>query len=61
MKRGYEGTLLVGFTLGNEDPKGNIAIVGVRKPKDELQILNAFQGADAEALYEMLTGKKEEV
>jgi len=48
-------TLLVGFdfTHGKND---NVLIVGKKNGK-ELEIINAFQGEDAKAMYELLTTK----
>jgi hypothetical protein len=48
-------TLLVGFdfTHGKDD---NVLIVGKKNGKG-LEIINAFQGEDAKAMYELLTTK----
>lgn len=46
-------TLLVGFdfTHGNEV---GVLIIG-RKNGEEIEVVNAFQGDDAKAMYELLT------
>ena len=44
-------TLLVGFT-------GDVLIVGRKPPKKAMQVINAFQGDEAKALFKILTEKK---
>lgn len=44
-------TLLVGFT-------GDVLIVGKKPPKKAMQVINAFQGDEAKALFKILTEKK---
>lgn len=51
------GNLIIGFDFSNGRDK-SILIVGTQKD-DKLSIVNAFQGPDAEALYEMLTERKD--
>ena len=49
-------TLLVGFDFTHEKDK-NILIVGRRNGK-AIDIINAFQGDDARALYDLLVTQK---
>lgn len=48
-------TLLVGFDFTHGEDK-EVLIVG-RKDGDALEVVNAFQGGNARALYELLTTK----
>lgn len=45
-------TLLVGFDSSNED--NSVLIVGRKRPNNSLDIINAFQGEEAEELYKKL-------
>ena len=54
---GY-GNLIIGYDFTNGEDK-SVMIVGTQKD-DKLSIVNAFQGPDAEALYEMLTERKDD-
>lgn len=45
-------TLLVGFT-------NDILIVGKKRPNETMEVINAFQGEEAEELYRRLTEKKD--
>ena len=49
-------TLLVGFDF-TQDRNKNILIVG-KKNGEALEIINAFQGEDARALYDLLITKE---
>lgn len=52
-------TLLVSVDFSNEDT--GVLIVGRKKENQAVEIVNAFAGADAHALYERLvTAKKKE-
>ncbi len=48
-------TLLVGFDFTHDKDK-NVLIVG-KKNGGKLEIINAFQGENAKAMYELLTTK----
>lgn len=45
-------TLLVGFS-------NDVLIVGRKKPNEAMEVINAFQGEEAEELYKRLTEKKD--
>jgi hypothetical protein len=48
-------TLLVGFDFTHDKDK-NVLIVG-KKNGEKIEIINAFQGENAKAMYELLTTK----
>ena len=48
-------TLLVGVDFTNGE---NVLIVGRKRPNQSVDIINAFQGKEAEELYNKLIGKK---
>lgn len=56
------GALIVSWDFSNGEDRG-VLLVGRQVPikpiGHRIEIVNAFQGADAEALYQMLTEKKE--
>lgn len=56
------GALIVSWDFTKGEDVG-VLIVGRQVPKEpvghRIEIVNAFQGPDARALYEMLTEKKE--
>ena len=51
-------SLLVGvdFTNGKDN---SVLIVGRKRPNQSVEIINAFQGEEAEELYRRLTEKKD--
>ena len=56
MKKDCAESFVVGF---NFDTNGNInlAVVGQRDDKGEMQIINAYEGDNAAALYELVSKK----
>ena len=52
------GCLLVGYDFTNGEDKG-VLIVGNKTQGTDVEIINAFQGKEAEELYLKLTTKKE--
>ena len=50
-------SLLVGVDFTNGEDVG-VLIVGRRRPNQSVDIINAFQGKEAEELYNKLIGKK---
>ena len=50
-------SLLVGVDFTNGEDVG-ILIVGRKRPNQSVDIINAFQGKEAEELYNKLIGKK---
>lgn len=57
MKKDCAGAFIVSF---NFDANGdiNLALVGQRDDKGEMQIVNAYDGNDAKALYELVSKKE---
>lgn len=55
---GTTDTILVSydFTHGKDE---SVLIVGTKRPNQSVEIINAFQGEEAEELYKKLTTKKE--
>lgn len=52
-------TILVGFDHSHGDPA--VLIVGRKAPRDNVQIINQFQGKAAEELYQKLVGEEKKV
>lgn len=50
-------SLLIGVDFTNDEDTG-ILIVGRKKPDHSVDIINAFQGKEAEELYKKLIGNK---
>ena len=50
-------SLLVGVDFTNGEDVG-VLIVGRKRPNQSVDIINAFQGKEAEELYDKLIGKK---
>lgn len=50
-------SLLVGVNFAN-DENASVLIVGRKRPNQSVDIINAFQGKEAEELYKKLIGKK---
>lgn len=48
------GCFLVSFDFSN-GRDNDIVIVGEKQPKKEVQVINAFRGAEAREIYEKLT------
>ena len=50
-------SLLIGVDFTNDEDTG-ILIVGRKRPDQSVNIVNAFQGKEAEELYKKLIGNK---
>lgn len=50
-------SLLVGVDFTNGEDIG-VLIVGRKRPNESVEIINAFQGEDAEELYKKLIGNE---
>ena len=57
MKKDCAEAFIVSFNF-NCNGDINLAIVGQRDAKGEMQIINAYEGSDAEALYELVSKKE---
>lgn len=51
------GCLLVSFDFTNDKDNG-VVLVGTKSPKKDVEIINAFQGKEAEELYNKLVTQK---
>ena len=51
--------LLVSVSFTHEDEDGGVLVVGRQKPRQDVEIINAFQGKEAQDLYLKLITKKE--
>lgn len=49
----HEDTLLVGF-CGVHDKDHPVLVVGRKRPNQTVEIINAFEGSEAEELYKKL-------
>lgn len=54
-----EDTVLVSYVHGKDSDKP-ILIVGRKRPNESIDIINAFQGEEAEKIYTSLVTKKGE-
>lgn len=51
------GALIVSWDFSHA-PDKHILLVGTKTPKADVEVINAFQGEDAHAVYDILTDKK---
>lgn len=54
------GSLVIGYYFSNGKDK-SILIVGEKRMNQSMEIINAFQGEEAEWLYKKLVGEKGEM
>lgn len=52
------GALIVSWDFSHNEDK-HILLVGRKTPKQDVAVINAFQGKEAHDIYEKLTTKKE--
>lgn len=57
MKKDCAESFIVSFNF-NANGDINLAIVGQRDAKGEMQIINAYEDTDAEVLYELVSKKE---
>lgn len=53
------GALIVAWDFSHNGDK-HILLVGRKTPKEDVAVINAFQGQEAHDIYEKLIGKKKE-
>ena len=53
-----ERSFIVSFSFNDDDPSKSVCIVGERGMNQVAQIINAFQGSDADDIFRKLTTKK---
>lgn len=51
MKKNLSDCILVGVDFNKEDNRVGVLIVGRKRPNESVDIINAFQGKEAEDLY----------
>lgn len=51
-------SFIVSFSFNDEDPDKSVCIVGERRMNQTMEIVNAFQGSDADDIFRKLTTKK---
>ena len=51
-------SLIIGYDIGHTSDN-KVLVIGKRGPKGSIEIVNAFQGDEAEELYNNLITKKE--
>ena len=51
-------SFIVSFSFNDENPDKSVCIVGERRMNQSMEIVNAFQGKDADDIFKMLTTKK---
>lgn len=52
------GSVIVSWDFSNGKDRG-ILLVGKKKPRDVVEVINAFQGPEAEELYHKLITRKD--
>lgn len=52
-------SVLVSITF-NEEKDKTLMLVGKRNPRKAVEVINAFQGEEAEELYKKLVGEKKD-
>lgn len=60
MQISTSGSLIIGWSFGSADNQkdSKVLIVGQKKPNERVEIINAFEGKEAEELYKKLTTVK---
>ena len=53
-----ERSFIVSFSFNMDDPSKSICIVGEKCMNQSMEIINAFQGSDADDIFRKLTTKK---
>ena len=53
-----ERSFVVSFSFNMDDPNKSVCVVGERQMNQSMEIINAFQGSDADDIFRKLTSKK---
>ena len=53
-----ERSFIVSFSFNVDDPSKSVCVVGERQMNQSMEIINAFQGFDADDIFRKLTTKK---
>ena len=54
-----ERSFVVSFSFNMDDPSKSVCIVGEKRMNQSTEIVNAFQGSDADDIFRKLTTKKD--
>lgn len=54
-----ERSFIVSFSFNMDDPSKSVCVVGEKQMNQAMEIINAFQGSDADDIFRKLTTKKE--
>lgn len=53
-----ERSFVVSFSFNMDDPSKSVCVVGEKRMNQSMEIINAFQGSDADDIFRKLTTKK---
>ena len=53
-----ERSFVVSFSFNMDDPDKSVCLVGEKRMNQSMEIVNAFQGSDADDIFRKLTTKK---
>ena len=53
-----ERSFVVSFSFNMDDPDKSVCLVGEKQMNQAMEIVNAFQGSDADDIFRKLTTKK---
>lgn len=53
-----ERSFIVSFSFDMDDPDKSVCLVGEKRMNQSMEIINAFQGSDADDIFRKLTTKK---
>lgn len=53
-----ERSFIVSFSFNMDDPSKSVCVVGEKRMNQSMEIVNAFQGSDADDIFRKLTTKK---
>ena len=51
-------SFIVSFSFNMDDPTKTVCLVGEKRMNQSMEIVNAFQGSDADDIFRKLTTKK---
>ena len=53
-----ERSFIVSFSFNMDDPSKSVCVVGEKQMNQSMEIINAFQGSDADDIFRTLMTKK---
>ena len=54
-----ERSFIISFSFNMDDPSKSVCVVGEKQMNQAMEIINAFQGSNADDIFRKLTTKKE--